>query len=248
MMADARSVALSALFLLFAAASVFGLEKPEQFAQVDFTYAFDQGYEGGTDMFSAEYGAFWEQTKLLAGVQANSDVCDFTVGGAFFPSLFNLESARKKFYFGVCGIYHFQRQSAIASENDFLLTGDFNLFCECGFSFKFQFGYGFKGTKVDAVYDYVGFIWDKTFVISLDFQKEWGDGWEAHIRGASHSLYRYPLFVSPIYDFGLSKSFPDSYGNSFQVGGDFELRITDEFTTAPYINGVALRLSVRYLF
>ena len=245
-----RKFLVSLVFAFFAFSSVklFAFEKPDQYAQVDFTYAFDQGYEGGLDMFSTEYGAEWEQARLFAGVQVNTDVFDFTFGGNIFPSFFNLESSRKKFYFGLGGIYHVQRQCDIATESDFLLTGDFNLFCECGFSFKLQFGYGFKGTKIDALYDYIGFIWDDTFVLTLDFQKKWKNGWEGHFSAGSHSFYRYPIFMSPFYNLGVSKTFPDRCGNAFQVGGDFEVKFTDQFTTAPYINGVSFKLSLRYLF
>lgn len=236
------------IYAILLAFSAYALDRPSQSTHFNFSYAADKGAEGQLASFAFDYGLDWNCIKTVAGTQINLDIFDIFFGASYIPNQLRFRTKRKELSLGLSGIYHLQRQTGIATENDFIISTDFSVDCDCGFSFKMQGGYGFKGTKVDAIYDYTGYIWDRTFVLTFDFEKMWKNGLCTYLKCGSHNFYRYPLFISPIYDFGAAYTFKDQYGNNVQAGGEFEIKFADQFTTAPYISGIQFKLTFGYFF
>ena len=234
-------------FLLRAGAFPLGVMTESRFFSSSVAYAGRHGYERGVPMASAEFGAAGERAEGIFGVQVTPEVFDLSLDFEFYPGLLEFRFDDSSVSLGLGGICHLQRQSDIASEGDLIFNTNFRFLSDTNFRFTGQLGYGFKRSEIYALYDDIGAIMDRTLVMTVSFDKRWGN-LDLHFSAGSHNLYRYPLFVSPIYDLGVGYTFEGLDGNSLRLGGEFEVRFSDEFTTAPYVGGVLFRLKAGYFF
>ncbi|MCR5607397.1 MAG: hypothetical protein K6F69_11355, partial [Treponema sp.] len=147
----------------------------------------------------------------------------------------------RNLYYGAGLLYHFQNYDSISNENDFIIDSCFKISTNKHFSFLIKGGFHFKLTDVFVLDDY---LTDKCPSLVFYFEKLFDNGMEIYWNFGSHDNYRYPLFVSPQYTFGLAYT----SRNKIRISADGEIRFSDQFTTAPYVNMLVLRSSFRVSF
>lgn len=215
-----------------------------RFLQADFSYATERGIERSSPAFSAEFGMALGKGEFALGSQFSQDFLDFTARGFYFPRMKDSFEGGWKSAFGFGGTLHRQLQFGIAREDDFILDFVYRIQSERGFVLSLMLGGGLKSADVYAVSDDVGNLLDGSLELALDAGKRFACGAEAYFSWGCHSFYRYRLFFSPIYVFGIGYNFP----GALRVSWETEVRITDQIITAPYVGSVIFRAAARYSF
>lgn len=240
-----KKVFLFFIFLIFIQ-NLFAISfKPKQnLIQFDLSYAAERGFERDEYLFSAEYNADWETVRAYTGFQNYSKIFDFTIGADWYPNRLHKEFKKSTLALGFGGIYHFQNQKELASEQDFVVNTFLKFFTQEGFSFRFLVGYTRKLTDVYALPRSAIFLKDNNIVGGLLFDKNFSNGFEIHYYLTNFDMYRYYLLGTNIHDFGCSYVF----NNDIKFGGDILVKFADQFVTTPYLSGLWFKLSVGYYF
>lgn len=240
-----KKVFLFFIFLIFIQ-NLFAISfKPNRnLIQIDLTYAAERGFERDEYLFSTEYNADWETVRAYTGLQNYSKVFDFTIGADWYPNILKFEFSKISLALGIEGIYHFQKQREIASEQDVVVNSYFKIFTKNGFSFRYLIGYSRKFTNVYALPKSAGFLKDHNIMMGLLFDKQFSNNFEIHYYLANFNMYRYYILDSTIHNFGCSKIFQ----KNIKFGGDIEVKFADQFVTTPYLSGLWFKVTVGYLF
>ena len=239
------------LFCVFATFLTFSFlnasepeEKSSKFIEFNMSSSTTRGIERERRLYSGQigYNAHW--FDLLAGIQVYEDVFDATFAGEIWFPFTNWYFEEARLVLGVGGIYHFQRYKDISSEHDYIFDSCFRYRSYTGFTLTFRGGYSGKTTKVDALAGYVPLIHDHYPEFDIRIDKVFSSGFEIYYSHGTHDLYRYPVFCSPTYTLGGAANFD----SGLRFGGEAALRIVDQYTTAPYVDSLVLRMTVRYTF
>lgn len=232
----ARLVVLLPLFFLFSKNAAAECEK---FASVSSSYNAKKGIERGQTSLAVEYGVESERYEALFGFQSNDLIYDVCAEGTFWIFLQRLDRLSLKY--GADAIYHFQnfdyKGVNISSENDFFSDFCFSIEGNKGASFTARTGGGAKLTHLCVLGER---IWDTSFSFRLEAKKRFDFGLTLGAFVGTHTFYRYPLFCSPEYSLLASYDFDSGVRVSMSGG----IRISDQFTTAPYISRETLKASV----
>ena len=236
-----------ALLFLFAASlsfAEFNDGKITKFIEFDMTSSTNKGIERHKTLYSGEVGLVSRWAEGLLGLQAYENCFDFTVNArGWLPfASWNFETAR--IAIGLGGIYHYQRYKKISSEHDFIFETLFRYKSDSGTTVSFSGGYAGKATQIDALKDFVPYIYDKYFYAVMQVNKVWSNGIELYLEHGLHDLYRYPLFASPHYLVGLAYNF--DFG--LRISSDVSVRIVDGYTTPPYIDSLLVKFATRFSF
>lgn len=231
------------LFLSFHAFA-FDFSKRNVFVQLDLNYFAERGIERDITAFSFEAGVIENKFKFLAGTHFYEDVFDFTTCFEYYPNLTFWKRDFGDIFLGFGFTYHFQNYFHYMAENDFILDTSFNIKTKNNFIFSQGCGFAVKDSQVYAIKNNVPHLWDYYLTPFISFRKIWQNGMEASLGCFSHEMYRYPLFISPSYTFGIGYNFD----SGLRLFSEATARISDGFTTAPYLDRVSFRFSVRYLF
>ncbi|MBQ8013263.1 MAG: hypothetical protein IJ257_02550 [Treponema sp.] len=237
------------LALLFAftfsfVSAEFNDKKLTKFLEFDITSTTNRGIERNQTLFSGEIGLAHTWGEGLLGIQGYKDAFDFTMqGNGWLPfASWNFETAR--IAIGLGGIYHFQRYKNISSEHDFLFDTVFRYHSDSGTRVTFYGGYAWKTTQIEALKDYVPYIYDRYLHAKIQVDKIWESGFEMYLEHGLHDLYRYPLFPSPHYLIGFAYNLE----NGLRFSGDVSMRIVDGYTTPPYIDSLLVKFATRFTF
>lgn len=209
----------------------------------------DRGIEGATTFVSSGYGAVWRRAEAFGGWQASRDTMDVATAFEFFPDLFRFDLDRPwdiRLGFGVH--QHFQWQFGLAFEADLYLNTDFQIVGEGGFLFAGQAGIGLKLTDLYAISGGRGILVDNSLAMTIRIEKTWRSGWDVYFRAGTHDFYRLPLFPHPNYVLGLGKRVASGSLSGLRLGGEAQVRMNDQFTTPPRVDGVEFRMVVNYAF
>lgn len=235
---------LSVLVLFFHSILLFAGDRPKINFQAGMVYFAKRGIERDVVAFSAEIQADSSNYNACAGFQTYSDIVDFTLSGTFYPDFLKWNIFNTTVRLGVGGIYHFQNQVDIAYENDLYANADLNLITESNFSILLLVGYGINAAHIHAVEDDTPWIWEGVKDFGLQIKKSFPNGIDVYVGAGTHDFYRYPTFGASAYYVGGSWLF----SKGFKPYLEFSSRMSDMFTTAPYIDKVQLRLGVGYSF
>jgi len=213
----------------------------DQYVETGAGYTSVKSLEHNLPCVTMAYGFRLNDINCEFAFQSNSDTFDFS----YTNHSWIITSPHDNFTinYGLFGDIHYQRYKDISSTYDM----------DGGFGAKWNFkdnsscyltcGYGIKSQHIDAVYDYVGAIYSHWISASLNYTKFWDNGCEFSFDFASHDKYRYPIFISPSYIFTFAYNFSD-----YRVFTSTQVRVCDEFTTAPYVDLIVFRLGLRYNF
>ena len=213
----------------------------EKAVGVSVSHNFKRGIERALTSYAVEGCVKGERVGVFTGFQANDLLADFTLMAEYWTIIQKLDCCTLRY--GIDAIYHYQHfryeGETIVRENDFMADMCFSLTMDNDFTFSIRNGYGAKFSFLPALTDS---ITDMTPCVYIGVSKSFG-AVSLEFATRTHTLYRYPLFCSP--DYALTFAYISPKGIRSAVTGDF--RISDQFTTAPYINRIALTLAVTVL-
>ncbi|MBQ0051647.1 MAG: hypothetical protein KBT11_06220 [Treponema sp.] len=221
------------------------LERPLQYVQSETGVVNSRGYEKTYVPFDLLYGISdpAQKYEALSALQFTKNAFDLTLTGKYFIPKFNWNPGSTEINLGVGLWYHFQAYYDLHRENDLIFDTIFRLNWS-RFKYEGHFGYGVKFATVNGLSSSVNPLTDMTLKMSNEFSWNFQNGLELHLLVASHDLYRFPLFYSPVYNLGAAWNFT----NGFRVNADFGLRMRDQIITAPYMDTIYFRTGVRYTF
>ncbi len=222
----------------------FSDHEVKKFLQFDMSSSTSRGIERGQNLFSGEAALEAHWWDAIAGIQAYEDVFDFTIAGESWLPFTNWYFDEARLALGLGLLYHFQRYKDISSEHDYMLDSVFRYHSYTGFTLTFRGGYSGKTTRIDELADYVPLLHDHYPVITIRIEKLFSNGFELYYENGSHDMYRYPIFCTPDYILGMAINLE----SGLRFGGEMELRFSDQYTTAPYLEGMILRMTARYTF
>ncbi len=224
--------------LIFANCAAFSLQKR---VGVSVSHNYIRGIERGLTSYAFESEIQGEKLGAMLGFQSNDLLCDVSALGKWW--VFTQELDYCTLRYGLDAVYHYEHfrydGESITKENDFLADICFSLTMENDFSFNICSGYGAKLSFLPALEKP---IVDFTPCVYIGVSKRFASAYELSFSSATHTFYRYPLFCSP--DYTLTFSYTSSNGVCGSLSGD--VRINDQFTTAPYINRIALTASLLF--
>lgn len=234
------------LFILRASLSFaeFSDHEITKFLQFDLSTSTTRGIEREQRMFSGEAGLRAHWFDAVAGIQAYEDAFDFSIAGEGWLPCANWYFEEARLALGIGALYHFQRYKDISSEHDYMLDSCFRYQSYTGFTLTFRGGYSFKTTRLDELADYVPLLHDHYPVAGIKIEKIFSNGFEIYYEHSTHDFYRYPIFCTPQYTLGAAINLD----SGLRFAGETELRFTDQYTTAPYLEGLILRMTARYTF
>ena len=215
-----------------------------KFVQFDLSSSTTRGIEREQRLFSGEAGVNAHWFDAIAGIQAYEDCFDFTIAGEGRLPFANWYFEEARLALGLGGLYHFQRYKDISSEHDYMFDTCFRYHSYTGFTLTFRGGYSWKTTRIDELSEFVPLIHDHYPEASLRIEKVFSNGFEIFYVHETHDLYRYPVFCTPTYMLGCAINLD----SGLRFGGEAALRISDGYTTAPYVESLILRMTVMYTF
>ena len=222
------------------AAAVFGGENAAltKLAAVSVTHNYKRGIERDLTACAIEGAVKGERFGVFSGLSSNEVLFDVTAAGEWW--VFRQDLDRCSLLYGLDAVYHYQRFQyngiTMSHENDVMADFCFSLVTKNRFSFLIRTGYGSKISVLPALEET---IFDVTPCVFVGFSKSIAQ-FEVLFSVGTHTDYRYPLFCSP--DYALEVAYNTKSGFRPSLKGD--VRINDQFTTAPYINRIALTAKV----
>ncbi len=235
---------LLVVFVVFLLPNIYAAEKFGIDLRVGAVYFADRGLERNSFAYNAEISVDQKSFDAFLGGQIYADMIDFTLSGDFYPSFLSWNLKKNDIRIGMNGIYHFQNQTDLAFENDFLFNVGLNLLDRKGFSFLFKIGYGLKTSQIQAVKDNSPWIFEGTMSVLIDFRKIFSGGLGLYVTGATFDSYRYPTFGAATYTLGAEYLFKNGVKPYVEVAS----RMSDMFTTAPYHDKFQIRFGGGYTF
>lgn len=186
----------------------------------------------------AAYGFDLENNQCDFAVKLNKDIFDFTYSNKswfFFQDYKYMDLS-----YGLCGDFHYLRYFDILTEYDLIAGTCFAIDFPLKYRFSCTSGYHFKTQWNDGI----NFRnkWH-TIMASLEFSKMFYNGAEILFAFTSHDRFRFPLFVSPSWI--LEGAWNQK---SWRYSAAVQVRVCDEFTTAPYADMIVFRTGVKYSF
>ena len=212
--------------------------------QLDIATTTSRGIERYNTLYSGEAALIHRWAEGLVGFQTYQDSFDFTFNIQGWIPLLSWDFETSRIAVGLGGTYHYQRYKKISSEHDLLANTTFRYKTNSGTTISFHAGYAKKISQIDALADYVPYIYDKYFEAGILVDKVWNCGFELYVEHGLHDLYRYPLFACPHYAIGVGYNF----SSGIRVATDTSVRIVDGYTTPPYIDSLIVKLSTRFTF
>lgn len=235
---------LLACFIFLSFISLLPADSVSKFLQFNLSSSTTRGIEKSNTLFAGEAGFAARWFDGLVGIQGYEDAFDFTVAGEGYFPFANWDFDEARLALGIGSLYHFQRYKDISTEHDWIFDSVFRYHTYTGFTLTFRGGYSFKMSRIDALADYISPIWDKYPSAGIRIEKLFSNGLELYYEHSTHDLYRYPVFCTPDYILGAALNMD----SGLRFGGEIELRFSDQYTTAPYCNGLILRMTARYAF
>lgn len=237
-----------ALSLFFCCMAGFSLELPEQFIEAGTGYVAAKNVEREFNPFNILYGvrdravqrSFRYET--VSALQFSDKIFDFTLAGDYFIPYTSWSFGSSVIDLGAGVVYHFQRYYDLYSEHDFYLDSIFRLVAFDKLVVIGKAGSGGKAAIVDSL-DH-GAIWDFTFSALASITYCFDCGAEIYTSVSSHELFRYPLFYTPTYTFGLAWNFR----NGIRFASDLGIRMRDRLVVAPYLDRFEWNIKARYTF
>ena len=231
-------------FFSTAAFAGFNDKSLTKFIECDMTSTSCRGIERNESMASVQVGAISRWWEGCMGMQGYRDAFDFTASGQVWFPFTNFDFETSRIALGAGGLYHYQAYKNISREDDLIAFSTFRYQSKPGTTISFYGGYGFKFTKVLAIYDYTGYIRDRYPSMGMTIDKIWSNGFELYFEHALHDLYRYPLFCSPHYALGVAQNMD----SGLRFGGELSMRVVDGYAASPYVDSLLFHLSMRYSF
>lgn len=211
-----------------------------QWMEFSYSQSASKGIERDLHAVSVVYDISFYNAEIMTAIQQNGETLDAVLFGSYSP--FVWEFSKRYIKIGFNHTFHYQRYRDISDEYDFIFDSRFGTEEKSGFSFYSDLGFYVKRAKVFAIEKYVPWLTDRGVDWNFYFEKKWKSGMELFFNFGSHDLFRYPLFISPHYTLGAA--FNMKY---FRISAEGEIRMTDMFTTAPNIDGLAGKVSVRFI-
>ena len=223
--------------------------KLTKFIEFDLSSSTTRGIEREQTLFAELVGVNSHWFDAIVASQSYKDyydvnVFDFTIAGeTWLPCAhWYFDTARIALGLGV--LYHFQRFTDISSEHDFIIDSCFRYQSKSGTTITFRGGYSWKMTRIDALASNISLLNDRYPTAGMLIDKIFANGLEIYFEHAAHDLFRYPIFCMPEYTLGCAMNLD----SGLRFGGEIKLCVTDQYTTAPYLEGLILRMTARFLF
>ena len=234
------------IFFILSATTLraFSLTRPEITYQVGMVIFAERGIKRDTIAYASELQAKGSNYTGTLGFQAYSDIIDFSVTAEFYPNFCTWEFSTRYIKLGFGGIYHFQNQVSLAYENDFMVKTIFSIVSKKNLIFEGDMGFGVKGSRIKAIENETGWIYDAIADTTFSLRKIFDCGADVFIRASSYDLYQFPTFISPIYTVGGAYKFK----TNFRPYCEISARMCDMFVTAPYLDRLQFKLGVGYSF
>lgn len=241
-----KKIYFNLLFFLLASFSFaeFNDGKISKFIEFDLASTTNRGIERNHTLYSGEIGAVGKWAEGFLGIQAYEDCFDCTLNAQGWLPFLSWKFETARIAVGMGGTYHFQRYKKISSEHDFLVNTTFRYKSDSGTTVSFWGGYAWKITQIDALKEFVPYIYDDNMQAIIQVDKIWDCGFELYLEHGIHDMYRYPLFATPHYLAGVGYNFDSGLRFAF----DSSVRIADGYTTPPYIDSWILKFSTRFTF
>ena len=200
-----------------------------------------RGLDKGTFGESLVYTMQNSNFKLVQDSQLTDITFDYTESFTYYP--FKKESKHALHQFGIEELYHFENYYDISTEHDAILSLCYKVSFFNDYYISFVTGWGIKATYIDGISEYTGAITDWNINTNVCAGKKWDNGFECCFYWGSHDLYRYSLFISPVYGLKAGYTF-----NNITFSLETELRVCDQFTTISTVDMCCTRFCVRYNF
>ncbi len=186
----------------------------------------------------AAYGFDFENNNFDFAFKINSSFFDFTYSN---ESWFIFQDFKyMDLSYGLCGNLHCLRYFDILTEYDLIAGTCFAIDFPLNYRFSCTSGYHFKSQWNDGLN--LRNRWH-TIMASLTFSKLFKNGAEILFSYASHDKFRFPLFLSPSWILEGAYNY-----KSWRYSAAVQVRVCDEFTTAPYADMIVFRSGVKYSF
>lgn len=193
---------------------------------------FASGVEDAVSSLGVAYYLDTNRLNFRTTFQLAYNSIDLTSRAAYYPFEINAKSTHR---FGAGALIHLEHYYDTFFATDVLLSLCYDLITAKGFCFFFDGGASYNNS---VIYGLEGSLSQFSFAFDITLLQKLTDRFSVYASFASHDEFRYPFFITPNYKLGVSFDIMPKHNLKIET----LVRCRDQFTTAPYVDNLYLKL------